>query len=89
MDEDAPRASRLSRPRASSGKEYLLEFVVQGSYVRCCAIDPITGMEAVAVGAASASKDELSRLAIRKLEYVIAKKLGGGSPPSSGGGTLA
>jgi len=32
-----------------SGKEYLLEFVVQGAYVRCCAIDPITGTEAVAV----------------------------------------
>ena len=68
-----------------SGKEYLLEFVVQGAYVRCCAIDPLTGTEAVAVGAASASKEELSRLAVRKLEYVLAKKLGGG-PPS--GGTL-
>ena len=85
MDAHAPRASRLSRQRASGEKEYLLEFVVQGSYVRCCAIDPVTGVEAVAVGAASASKDELSRLAIRKLKYVLAKKMGG---PPSGGGTL-
>lgn len=85
MDAYASRAGCLSRPRPSGGKEYLLEFVVQGSYVRCCAIDPVTGVEAVAVGAASASKDELSRLAIRKLEYVLAKKLGG---PPSGGGTL-
>lgn len=70
----------------ASGREYLLEFVVQGAYVRCCAIDPVTGIEAVAVGAASASKEELSRLAVRKLEYVLAKKLGG-EPPR--GGTLA
>ncbi len=59
---------------------------MRGAYVRVCAVDPITGIEAVAVGAASASKDELSRLAVRKLEYVIAKKLGdpnepGGTPP--------
>jgi hypothetical protein len=86
VDAHAPRAGRLSRPRPAGSKEYLLEFVVQGSYVRCCAIDPVTGVEAVAVGAASASKEELSRLAIRKLEYVLAKKLGG---PPSGGGTLA
>lgn len=61
-----------------TGKEYLLEFIQQGAYVRCCAIDPVTGTEAVSVGAASASRDELSRLAIRKLEYVMAKKRGGG-----------
>ena len=60
--------------------------------MRVCAVDPITGMEAVVVGAASASKDELSRLAVNKLEYLIAKKLGpddpepGQTPPR---GTLA
>ncbi len=48
-----------------SGKEYLPEFVVQGAYVRCCAIDPVSGIEAVAVGAALASKKELSRALLR------------------------
>lgn len=75
--------------RGTSGKEYLVEFMVQGAYVRVCAIDPDTGTEAVAVGAASASKDELSRLAVRKLEYVLAKKRGD-TPPDGGdrGGEL-
>ena len=62
--------------RGTSGKEYLIEFIVQGAYVRVCAIDPETGVEVVSVEAASASKDELSRLAVRKLEYVLAKKKG-------------
>ena len=55
-------------------KEYLLEFQRQGSYVRVAALDPVTGIEAVMVGAASASKDALGRLAVQKLKYVIARK---------------
>ena len=65
-----------SRPPKKDSREYLLEFQRQGSYVRVAALDPVTGIEAVMVGAASASKDELSRLAIQKLKYVIARKQG-------------
>ena len=81
----------MPRNRGTTGKEYLIEFIVQGAYVRVCAIDPETGVEAVSVGAASASKDELSRLAVRKLEYVLAKKKGA-SPSDDedpSGGTFA
>jgi hypothetical protein len=66
----------VPRERDSTGREVLIEFVVQGAYVRVAAIDAETGTEAVAVGAASASKEELTRLAVRKLEYVLAKKRG-------------
>lgn len=61
---------------APGGREYLLEFQRQGSYVRVAAIDPVSGTEAVLVGAASASKDELSRLAVQKLQYVMERKFG-------------
>ena len=81
----------MPRSRGGAGKEYLIEFIVQGAYVRVCAIDPETGVEAVSVGAASATKDELSRLAVRKLEYVLAKRRGD-SPSDDeepSGGTFA
>jgi len=76
----------VPRERGTSGKEYLVEFIVQGAYVRVAAIDPDTGTEAIAVGAASASKEELRRLAVRKLEYVLAKKKG--EPPKGDRGEL-
>ena len=64
----------MPSPTKHESHEYLLEFQRQGAYVRVAALDPVTGIEAVMVGAASASKDELSRLAVQKLKYVIARK---------------
>ena len=63
-----------SRPPKKDSREYLLEFQRQGSYVRVAALDPATSTEIVMVGSAAASRDELTRLAVRKLEYVLAKK---------------
>lgn len=69
---------------APGGREYLLEFHRQGSYVRVAAIDPVSGTEAVLVGAASASKEELSRLAVQKLQYVMERKFGAPGVPPKG-----
>lgn len=63
-----------SRVTGHAGAEYLLEFVRQGAYMRIAAIDPATGIEVVTVGDANRSKQELSRVAVQKLEYVLKKK---------------
>ena len=53
---------------------YLLEFIRVANNVKVTACDPDTGIEAVIVGPASASKKELSDLAIKKLLYVMRKQ---------------
>ncbi len=58
---------------AQRKREYLLEFHKVGRYVKVSAIDTLTNTEVSMVGAASATKSELSRLAVRKLEYVLAR----------------
>ncbi len=55
--------------------EVLLEFIVQGNYVKVTAVDPLTLIEASIVGDRRASKATLERIAIQKLEYVIAKRM--------------
>lgn len=55
-------------------REYLLEFQQVGRYVKVSAIDPITNVEVSIVGDASATKAELERVAVRKLEYVLRKR---------------
>ena len=59
--------------RQNRNKEYLIEFHQVGRYVKVSAIDPVTNIEVSMVGAASATQSELSRLAVRKLEYVLAR----------------
>ena len=54
--------------------EYLIEFRRVGNSVKVTAIDPVTQTEAVIVGAPQASRQQLSELAVRKLEYVLGKK---------------
>ena len=51
--------------RVSGSGEYLLEFIRQGGYVRVAAVDPVTNTEVVLVGSASATRKELTRLAVR------------------------
>ncbi|MBM3504835.1 MAG: hypothetical protein FJX65_13295 [Alphaproteobacteria bacterium] len=58
---------------------YLIEFHRVGLYVKVSAIDPETNIEASIVGDPRATEAELERLAVRKLEYVLAKKRGDGS----------
>ncbi len=52
----------------------LLEFYRVGDYVKVSAIDPQTLVEVSAVGTPHMTKSELTQLAIRKLEYVLAKR---------------
>lgn len=57
--------------------EYLVEFQQVGNTVKVSAVDPVTNIEVSIVGDPAASQDELIRVAVQKLEYVLAKKAGG------------
>jgi hypothetical protein len=54
--------------------DFLIEFVRVGNSVKVSAIDPATGVEASIVGPANLSQLQLSRNAIAKLRYVLARK---------------
>ncbi|MDA0704229.1 MAG: hypothetical protein O3A96_13515 [Proteobacteria bacterium] len=60
-----------------TGGEVLLEFQQVGNAVRVTAMDPVTATEVTIVGAPSAGRDILTRNAVRKLDYVLAKRAGG------------
>ncbi len=53
---------------------YIIEYIPIGGYVKVSAIDPFSGKEVSIVGDAAASKETLSNLAIKKLEYVLNKE---------------
>jgi ABC-type transport system involved in Fe-S cluster assembly fused permease/ATPase subunit len=61
---------------AATGKdEVLFEFVVQGNVVKATAIHAASGTEASIVGPAGAARETLGQAALRKLQYVMAKKV--------------
>ncbi|HXS06437.1 MAG TPA: hypothetical protein VN723_06575 [Rhizomicrobium sp.] len=55
--------------------EVLFEFVVQGHVVKATAIHAATGTEASIVGPASTAREILAQAAMRKLQYVLTKKV--------------
>jgi hypothetical protein len=57
---------------------YLIEFHHIGAYVKVSVIDPVTNTEASIVGDARASEAALTRLAVRKMDYVLKKKQNAG-----------
>ena len=59
---------------ATGKDEVLFEFVVQGNVVKATAIHAATGTEASIVGPANAGQGVLAQAALRKLQYVLAKK---------------
>lgn len=59
-----------------SGRNVILEFQTIGSSVKVTAIDPVTLVEVSIVGSAAAGEQALGRLAMRKLEYMLAKRGG-------------
>jgi len=63
------------KPEDVKLREVLFEFHQVGKAVRVIAIDPRTGIEITMVGASNYSQEMLKRLAIRKLRYVIAKRM--------------
>jgi len=54
-------------------QQVLLEFIQIGNSVKVSAIDPKTGTEVSITGPASASEQTLSRNAVKKLKYVLAR----------------
>ncbi|PCI50487.1 MAG: hypothetical protein COB49_03675 [Alphaproteobacteria bacterium] len=54
--------------------EYLVEFIQVGSSVKVSAIDPVSGREVSIIGPATASRSQLTRVAVNKLKYVLAKE---------------
>lgn len=63
-------------PVTPGDKGYLVEFQRVGAYVKVSAIDPKTNTEVSMVGDPRASESDLARVAVRKLEMVLAKKAG-------------
>ncbi|GAB2179197.1 DUF6898 family protein [Dongia sp. agr-C8] len=53
---------------------YIIEFHRVGNAVKVTAMDPATLTEVSIVGALGVGDAELTRLAVRKLEYVLAKR---------------
>ncbi len=54
-------------------KEYYIEFYPLGNLMKVSAVDPETGLEAVAMGPLNAAKNDLQKLAVQKLGYLLAK----------------
>lgn len=56
--------------------EVLIEFYRVGAYVKVSAVDPVTLTEVSIVGAPEAGEAALTRTAVRKLHYVMARRAG-------------
>jgi len=61
-------------------KDIIIEFHQVGAFVKVSAIDPDSLIEVSIVGDPNAGEAMLSRAAIRKLNYVMARKKDGKTP---------
>jgi hypothetical protein len=68
------RSEGAMRQQKVCGREILLEFTKVGDYVTVSAIDAATNIEASIVGSPRTSQRDLTRVAVRKLEYVMNKR---------------
>jgi len=68
--------------RTIGGREILLEFHRVGEFVKVTAIDPASLREVSIVGSPRASEAELTRLVLRKLDFVEAKEAKDTQPPA-------
>ncbi len=59
----------------SRKQQYFIEFHQVGRFVKVTAIDPVTRLEVSIVGDPSATQNYLSNVAIKKLQYVLNKKI--------------
>jgi hypothetical protein len=55
-------------------REVIFEFLRVGSALKVTAVDAATGIEASIVGDPAASEPALKRLALQKLNYVLARR---------------
>lgn len=53
---------------------YIIEFHQVGAFVRVSAMDPVTLTEVTTMGPVTAPQTDLARAAIRKLEFVLARR---------------
>lgn len=60
----------------SRSREALIEFAPVGNCVKVSAIDPQTLTEVSIVGPATASREHLTKTAVKKLYYVLARDQG-------------
>ncbi|MDQ7248264.1 DUF6898 family protein [Dongia sedimenti] len=58
----------------SDAEGYIIEFHRVGNAVKVTAMDPVTLTEVSMVGAPGFGDKELTRLVVRKLEYMLAKR---------------
>lgn len=58
----------------NDGGDYLVEFIQIGSSVKVSAIDPVSGREVSIVGPATASRNQLTQVAVNKLKYMLSKE---------------
>lgn len=68
---------------AKGVQDVIVEFHRIGAYVKVSAVDTHSLTEVSIVGDPSAGEEMLARAAVRKLEYVMARK-GGGKTPARG-----
>lgn len=54
--------------------DFIIEFIALGNSVKVTVVDPKTGREVSTVGPKSASRSELSRIAVNKMLYVMKKE---------------
>jgi hypothetical protein len=52
----------------------IIEFTQLGGYMKVCAIDEETGIEAVSILPLNLSQKDMTTAALQKLEYVMKKK---------------
>lgn len=53
---------------------FIIEISIIGRTAKVTAVDPATGIEASIVGPADAGRETLTRNAVAKLKYVLAKR---------------
>jgi phage head maturation protease len=61
----------------TAAREVILEFHRVGNAVKVTAVDPQTFVEVSIVGSPATSEAELSRIAIKKLDYVLNRRRDG------------
>lgn len=62
------------KQRSDDGRDVIIEFHQVGDYVKVSAMDAATLTEVSIVGDPSAGEAELTRVALRKLKYVLDKQ---------------
>jgi hypothetical protein len=68
-----------------SGREVIFEFIQVSHSVKVTAVDPETMVEVSIVAPAHSSQANMRAAALRKLQYMLAKRGGSGDGGSKGG----